>query len=90
VQDQPDVALLANGKFAVVWSGVAQLDPAGSDRDVFLRLMDRQLVQSGNEIRVNTKRDGHQSRPAVAALGNDKLVVVWDKAANDPDALAAD
>ena len=45
----------------------------------------------GAPVRVNTTVNGDQSRPAVAAFGDDAFVVAWtDHSGGPPDASASD
>jgi len=84
----PDLAVRADGALAVVW--VDQRD-GREGSDVFLRLARPDGTPCGAPVRVNTTVNGDQSRPAVAAFGDDAFVVAWtDHSGGPPDASASD
>jgi hypothetical protein len=78
-QDEPSVALDANGNFVVAWHGYNY----GGYQDVFARRYDSAGVPDGEEFVVNTYTTSSQRQPSVAMTGTDQFVVVWES--NDQD-----
>jgi hypothetical protein len=73
-QRRPAVAMAGDGSSLVVWDGAG-----GSDADgVFLRRFDAEGRPPGEDVRVNTFRDGVQARAAVAVNAAGQGVVVWE------------
>jgi len=74
-QQQPRVAIDANGNFVVVWTSENQ---DGSGAGVFGQRYSPSGTPLGPEFRVNTFTTGFQYRPAVSAAGTpNNFVVVW-------------
>lgn len=84
VQDQPDVAMLADGRYVVVWRSAG---------DVWLQRFDKagQPAAHDQDEPLNTVRDGDQGRPALAASGDlgDFYVAAWETANATNGAIAA-
>jgi hypothetical protein len=80
-QHVPSVAMLAGGAFVVVWySGAGDGDGNG----IFGRIFDASGVPvQAADFRVNTYTTGSQYAPSVAALGQNRFVVVWNSANQD-------
>jgi len=74
-QENPKVAMDADGDFIVVWNGVGSIDGAG----VFAALFDENAnIQLGGQIQVNTTTTFTQKEPDVAMDTNGNFTVVWD------------
>jgi hypothetical protein len=82
VASRPDVAVRADGSFAVVWTGVATSD---DQADVFARRFAADGAPQGADLVVNTTTAGRQGigpdaqrqGAAVAALADGGLAVAW-------------
>lgn len=72
----PDVALAADGRFAVVWVDASGTD--GSGYGVFGRWYDASGAPAGAAFLVNTRYVANQDHPAVAADSAGNFVVAWD------------
>lgn len=76
-QDQPDVAVLKSGAYAVAWR---------SDGDIYFQLYDANGGEIGDQLEpLNTKDPAAQQRPAVAAAGEigEFFVAAWEDGADD-------
>jgi Ca2+-binding RTX toxin-like protein len=73
VQEDPGVAVLADGRYLVAWSGNGVGDSSG----VFLQRFDAAGVRVGGETAVNTTVAGDQTGVAVAALADGGYLAVW-------------
>ncbi len=82
--DQRDnaVAMLPDGRFAVAWEGQ---DVSGTE--IFLRTFSADGTALSGEVLVNTVTSANQTDPAVAALADGTLMVVWESAGQDGDGL---
>lgn len=69
-QEQPEVAGLANGDFAVAWQGIA------GSTEIYARVFDVVSVVTSGFV-VNTIETNSQTRASIAALGNGGFVVTW-------------
>jgi hypothetical protein len=74
VQGEPDVAVLPDGGFVVVWDSWNQV---GVGRDVFAQRYDASGARVGGEFRVNSYTTSLQYAAAVAAGEQGNFVVVW-------------
>ncbi|MFC5768639.1 PKD domain-containing protein, partial [Thauera sinica] len=74
-QYEPDVAVLADGGFVVVWRSDSQ---DGSGAGVFGQRYDASGNAVGAEFRVNTGTSGNQYQPSVSALSHGGFVVAWN------------
>lgn len=72
-QVEPAVCVDARGHIWAAWQSHGQDGWAGS---IIARRFDDAL-RGGSEIAVNQRVRGHQSSPAIAALANGNVVVVW-------------
>ena len=76
-QSRPDVAVLSDGTFVVVW----QSDGSFGDDDSFTSIQARRFTNDGTplgpELQVNNEVLGQQYHPAVAAEDDGGFVVVW-------------
>lgn len=78
-QDQPDVAMDANGRFVVAWqSGGYDVAADGDFRGVFARRFAADGSPASDEFQVNTYTSGEQGRPAIAMQPDGGFVVVWE------------
>ncbi len=82
-QSHPDVAIFADGSFAVTWQGPA-IDPSDG-MDVFFRRFDRDGNELTPETRVNTTFAGDQVDPAIAgnARRDSEFGIVWSGPGTD-------
>ncbi len=72
-QNNPVVAMSADGAFVVAWDGQGTGDGAG----IFARRYDSSGNSLGNEFRVNTTTSGTQTGPGIAMSASGNFVVVW-------------
>ena len=70
----PSVAAWGDGRIVAVWQSKYQ---DGSGSGVYGQLFDASGTKSGTEFLVNSRTDGDQDGPRVAALENGNFVVVW-------------
>jgi hypothetical protein len=77
-QDTPSVVGLATGGFMVSWES-----PDGSSDGVYARRFDNDGGAMASQFRVNTTALGDQGSPAMAAMGDGSVVVVWTSAGQD-------
>jgi hypothetical protein len=73
-QTLPSAAIDAAGNFIIVWQSGLQ---DGSDEGIYAQRFHPDGVKRGGEFRVNTKLEGPQTWPKVAANANGQFVVVW-------------
>ncbi|MEO2046342.1 MAG: peptidylprolyl isomerase [Pirellulales bacterium] len=78
-QQEPAVAMAANGSMVVAWSGVGTGDVSG----IFMRRFDTNGLPLSSEILVNTHTDDHQAEPAVTFDSVGNLVVAWSSRHQD-------
>jgi large repetitive protein len=74
LQEQPALAMEADGDFVVVWASYGQ-DESGLG--IFARTFDSMGRPASNEFEVNTDGVGHQTGPVVAIDGDGDVVVAW-------------
>jgi hypothetical protein len=67
------VAMAANGRFVVVWSGPSD----GSDSGIFGQRFDARGRPIGGEFQVNTYTTGRQFGASIAMAPNGRFVVAW-------------
>lgn len=75
-QLNPQIAGLANGNVAVVYSSVNQVS-SNSLQDVYAQILTPAGQKSGGEIQVNQFTAFNQRGASVAALANGSFVVLW-------------
>ncbi len=80
VQQSPDVAILPDGSFLVVWESLHQ---DGDNWGVFGRLFDNAGNELGAERRISVATQERQRYPAVAAQPGQGFVVSWDSNHDD-------
>ncbi|MDL2336987.1 MAG: hypothetical protein QFE16_04010, partial [Pseudomonadota bacterium] len=77
-QQQPEVAVLSDGSYVVVWQSYDQ--DAASSWGVYYQRYSAQGVAIGGEFRANTVTASTQDGAHVAALSNGGFVITWDDA----------
>ena len=82
IQQNPDLAVLADGGFVVTWESKNQ---DGDGFGIFARLFQGDGDPSGNEFGVNSYTEGDQFNPAAAALPGGHFLVVWDGEGDEDD-----
>lgn len=78
-QENPAVAIAADGSAAFVWQGVGTGDFDG----IFYRRFDSTGQPLTGEILVNTTTDQEQAQPAIAINGSDVVLVTWSSRHQD-------
>ena len=81
-QRNPDVALLNDGSFIVVWESFEQ-EGIGLDYGIYAQRFNTDAVRIGNEFLVNTYKTANQSHPDVALFDNGIFSVVWSSFGQD-------
>jgi hypothetical protein len=77
-QRQPQVAVLANGNFAVAWEGKGNRDPGRNDSyGIFTRVFRADGMPLTDERRVNDQGHGHQQNPTITARPGG-FAVAWE------------
>jgi hypothetical protein len=78
-QENPDVAVAAEGRFLLVWDGPS----TGSDLDRSIqgRLFGPNLLPLTGDFQINSVTAGEQSEPAVVARTDGSFLVVWRSSA---------
>jgi len=79
-QNQPAIAMDADGDFAITWSSFGQ---DGSNTAIITRLYNAAGVAQGSEIQVNTFTTSGQSVPAIAMDADGDFVIAWRSATQD-------
>jgi hypothetical protein len=79
-QDNPAVAMDADGDFIVVWTSDGQ---DGSDYGVFAQRFDAAGNPQGGEFQVNSFTTGVQNSPSVAMDADGDFVVAWESDGQD-------
>ena len=74
-QEDPDIALLSDGSFVVVWDSDGQ---DGSLRGIFGRRFDSAGLPDGDEFPVNDTAAGDQNDAVVAASADGGFLVAWE------------
>lgn len=75
----PDVAMEANGDFAVVWEGARNTDPDG----VFAQRFRVDGTPIGGELRINGTTSGAQKNPAIGMAADGRFVVAYESPDSD-------
>jgi len=73
-QENPAIAMDAEGNFVVVWNSYLQ---DGSSNGVFGRRFDPNCKPLSDEFQINTTTSGNQKEPSVAMDAGGNFVVVW-------------
>ncbi|WP_425404062.1 Ig-like domain-containing protein [Hwanghaeella sp.] len=78
-QDEADVTVLSDGRFAVTWTSVASGTAGdGSSDGVFVRIFNTDGTPATGELPVNQLTNSSQNDSAIAALPGGGFVVVWE------------
>ena len=83
-QVRPAVAALGAGTVLVAWGGAGVKDYPAS---VYGRMFDDNLVPLSEQMRLSGDGDARPSKPALAAVGDSRFVVVWESCpwSGDPE-----
>ena len=73
LQENPQVALMANGGAAFVWQG----GKLGNQDIYFRRYTPKGVLKPEKDLRVNSYIRGEQSTPVLTCLSNGNLAVAW-------------
>ena len=84
-QEYPDIAVLPNDNFVVVW----QTDVGGGDYDINAQIFDSSGNKIGSEFRVNQATANPQEYPAIAVFSDGNFVVVWQGQDSDTTGVYA-
>jgi len=79
IQDQPSVAMAADGRAFVAWSGTGARDFDG----IFLRRFSSDRSPIGDELLVNDGTRFEQAYPSIAATPDGSLVATWSSRHQD-------
>ena len=79
-QTWPTIAALPDGGYLVVWESNNQ---DGSGFGIYGRRYNASGIPDGPEFRANSNRKGDQQRPVIAALPDDRYVIVWKSSNQD-------
>jgi len=75
-QEDPSVAVAANGDFVIVWGSRDGRD--GSDDAVFAQRYASDGTEQGTEFQVNTYTTDDQDTPSVAVAANGDFSIAWE------------
>ncbi|WP_424990889.1 Ig-like domain-containing protein [Fluviibacterium sp. S390] len=79
-QDEPDVAVLADGRFVVTWkSNTSGAAGDGSSFGIFARVFNANGTPDTGEFQVNTTTNGWQGTPAIGATADGGFVIAWEE-----------
>lgn len=80
IQENPHVAVDADGDFVVVWES----DPTGTfQHDIFARGFNADGTQRFAEFQVNTITADRQEHPRLDMMDNGDFIIVWDSGLDD-------
>lgn len=79
-QDQPTVAMDADGDFVVTWKTNSKID--GSGKGVFAQRYNSAGVAQGGEFQVNMTSAGDQDKPTAAMDVDGDFVIAWKSGQN--------
>ncbi len=79
-QDNPSVAMDADGDFVVTW---VDQDQDGSNEGVYAQRFNSLGVKQGGEFQVNTETTSKQEAPDVAMDANGNFVITWQSKSQD-------
>lgn len=79
-QEDPEVAMDADGNFVVTWESFGQ---DGSAEGVYARVFDQDGDGQGNDFRVNTFTTNDQLNPSVAINDDGEFVIAWQSSRQD-------
>ncbi|MBU1626830.1 hypothetical protein KKB18_05615 [bacterium] len=73
-QEDPSIAIDAEGNFVIVWTSDEQ---DGSEGGIYAQRFDSNCSKVGDEFQVNAHTDGRQEDPSVAMNASGNFVIVW-------------
>ena len=79
-QDNPQIAMTANGDFIIVWESD---DQDGDGAGVYAQRYDSDGDPVGDEFRVNTETSADQDNPAVAMNDRGDVIIAWESTDQD-------
>jgi hypothetical protein len=85
-QENPAIAMDAEGNFVVVWNSYLQ---DGSSNGIFGQRFDSNCNPAGDEFQINTETSGNQREPAVAMDAEGNFVVTWYGPGEDKEDIFA-
>jgi len=85
-QENPAIAMDAEGNFVVVWNSYLQ---DGSSNGIFGQRFDSNCKPAGGEFQINTETSGNQREPAVAMDAEGNFVVTWYGPGEDTEDIFA-
>jgi Ca2+-binding RTX toxin-like protein len=88
-QHDPDIATLADGRFAVTWADQSGTGGDTSGSAIRGQLFNTDGSRSGGEFLVNTSTANDQAAPSIAGLGNGRFVAAWvDRTQTDTTSMS--
>jgi len=81
-QDEPAIAMDANGNFVIAWESNAQ---DGDAFGIYAQRFNSSGTRLGGEFRVNTTTAGFQRDPCIAMTPSGNFVIVWDGQSSNVD-----
>ncbi|MGF1581080.1 MAG: matrixin family metalloprotease [Gemmataceae bacterium] len=81
-QDDPDVAMDANGNFVVVWESWGQDD---NGNEIYAQRFADDGTKIDGEFQVNTETSSNQDDPAIGMDSNGNFMVTWESYGQDGD-----
>jgi len=85
-QENPDIAMDAQGNFVVVWNSYLQ---DGSSNGIFGQRFDSNCKPASGEFQINTETSGNQREPSVAMDAGGNFVVAWYGPGEDKEGIFA-
>ena len=76
-QEDPSIAVLADGRFAVTWTDQSTTGGDVSNAAIRAQVFNGDGTKSGGELLVNTTTPGVQFDPSITGLTDDRFVVAW-------------
>ncbi len=76
-QNQPAIAVLANGRFVVTWTDISITGGDDSNHAIRAQMFNADGSRFGTEFLVNSLTDSGQQLSAITALENGRFVVTW-------------
>jgi hypothetical protein len=75
IQENPDIAMDANGNFIVVWQ--SQVQATSNEYDIYAQLYNANGDRNGSEFQVNSFTTERQVNPTVAMDDSGDFVIAW-------------
>ena len=85
-QENPAIAMDAEGNFVVVWNSYLQ---DGSSNGIFGQRFDSNCNPAGDEFQINSETSGNQREPAVTMDAEGNFVVTWYGPGEDKEDIFA-